>query len=271
MIYETVLVDRRDEIGIVTLNRPDKLNAISNRMAWEIDEAVAELDGDRSVGAIVLAGAGRAFCVGADFSRFEEAAEAKGWTRRTNDGRHPRDWIGQVRSSKPIVCAIHGYCLGAGMTRTLPCDARIAATNALFSMRFLRIGIVPEIASTQILAQLIGLTHATDLILSARDVPAAEALELGIVLKVVEPDVLLDEACAVARTYGSNPPDALVEAKKLLYANYVESDVALVARREVEALDRRFGTPENLEAIAAFREKRTPDFRSLDRRPKARS
>ncbi len=275
MTYGTVIVERRDDVGIVTLNRPDKLNAISNRMAWEIGAAVEELDDDPDVCAIVIAGAGRAFCAGADFTRFEAAAEAQGWTTqptgKASPQRRRRDWIEQVRSSKPIVCAIHGFCLGAGMTRTLPCDARIAATNALFSMRFLKIGIVPEIASTQILAQLVGLSKATDLILSARDVTAAEALVMGIVLKVVEPDVLLDEAIALARTYGCNPPDALVETKKLLYANYVEADIALVARREVEALDRRFGTPENLEAIAAFREKRRPDFRNVSRTPPASS
>lgn len=263
MAYETVLVERRDEIGIVTLNRPERLNAINNTMSVEIGEAVAELNDDRQVGAIVITGAGRAFCSGADFSRFEDAIRASEGQPVEQRPRVPGNWPAQVQGSKPIVCAINGAAIGAGLTRTLPCDVRIASTNATFSMRFVKVGIVPELGSTQLLPQIVGLQLAADLMLSGRTFGAEEALAMGLVLKVVEPAELMPEAIRLASTYAENGPATLLETKKLLYANCVEQDLALVTRREGEAIQRRSGSAEQREAVAAFREKRTPHFRAL--------
>lgn len=261
--YETLLVDRDGDVGVLTLNRPEKMNAIDNTMAVEWGDAVAELHEDPAVGAIVITGAGRAFCAGADFARFEAGIRAAEGGNREPMPRPLRNWIEQVRSSKPIVCAINGACIGAGLTRTLPCDVRIASTAATFSMRFVKIGIVPEIGSTQILPQIVGLQVAADLMLSGRTIGAEEALRLGLVLKVVEPDALMPEALGLARTYAENGPDCMVDIKKLLYANCTEQDMSLVTRREGEAINRRTGSPEQREAVAAFREKRQPDFRKL--------
>ena len=262
MGYETVLVERKGHVGVVTLNRPERLNAINNVMAVEIGEAVDELDRDAEVGAIVLTGAGRAFCSGADVARFEDAIRAADGAR-VERPRPRRSWIEQVRESKPIVCAINGHCIGAGLTRTLPCDVRLASTEATFSMRFVRVGIVPEIASTQILPQIVGLQVAADLMLSARTIGAAEALRIGLVLEVVEPPELLPRALELAAEYAAVGPKTLLATKRLLYANCVEQDIALVARRENEAIAERSGSPEQREAVAAFREKRKPDFRKL--------
>lgn len=262
MPYQTVLVEKRGDVGIVTLNRPERMNAIDNTMSVEIGDAVTELNGDPAVGAIVLTGAGRAFCSGADFSRFEDAirmSEGQAVSRP----RLPFNWVELVRNGKPIVCAINGACIGAGLTRTLPCDVRIASTNAKFSMRFVKVGIVEEIASSQILPQIVGLQVAADLIMSGRTFGATEALEMGIVMKVVEPESLMEEALALAATYAENGTATVVEAKKLLYVNYAECDIAVVQQREREALERCYGSPEQREAVAAFREKRPPDFRRL--------
>lgn len=261
MPYETVLVERRGDVGIITLNRPEKMNAINFTMSREIDEAVEELNSDRDVGAIVLTGAGRAFCSGADFSRFEDRIREADGLEPMERPQRPFTWIELARSSKPIVCAINGPTIGAGLTRTLPCDVRIASTRATFSMRFVKVGIVPEIASTQILPQIVGLQAAADLMLSGRTIDAHEALRLGLVLKVVEPDDLLPEALRLANDYAENGPAVVREIKALLYQNYVEQDIDLVRRREAEALQRRSGSPEQREAVAAFREKRAPDFR----------
>lgn len=263
MAYETVLVERRDDIGIVTLNRPERMNAINNTMSVEIGEAVAELNDDPGVAAIILTGAGRAFCSGADFSRFEDAIRASEGQPVEQRPRIPFNWIDLVRAAKPVICAINGACIGAGLTRTLPCDIRIASPNATFSMRFVKVGIVPEIASTQILPQIVGLQMAADLMLSGRTFGAEEALAMGLVLKVVEPEQLMPEAIRMAQSYADNGPGTLVETKKLLYANCVEQDITLVQRREGEALQRRYGSPEQREAVAAFREKRQPNFRAL--------
>lgn len=262
MAHQTVLTERRDDVGIVTLNRPERMNAIDYTMAYEMGEALAELNADPDIGALVLTGAGRAFCSGADVSRFEDSIrESEG--ERVERPRQPISWIAEVRAMKPVVCAINGACIGAGMTRTLPCDVRIASTNARFSMRFVKVGIVPEIASTQILGQIVGLPVAADLMLSGRTFDAAEALQMGLVLKVVEPEELVSAAIDLARSYTENGPATLVEIKRLLYANYMEPDITTVTRREGEALQRRYGSPEQREAVRAFREKRAPDFRAL--------
>lgn len=262
MDYQTVLVERRQDIGIVTLNRPERLNAIDNTMSVEIGEAVAELNDDRDVGAIILTGAGRAFCSGADFTRFEDAIRASEG-QQVEQPRRRFNWIEQVRASKPVVCAINGACIGAGLTRVLPCDVRIASERATFSMRFVKVGLVQEIGSSQILPQIVGLQHAADLILSGRTFPAGEALAMGLVLKVAPHEELMDQAVALASTYAENGKATVLDAKQLLYANYVEADMGLVQRREGEALQRRRGSPEQREAVAAFREKRQPNFRGL--------
>jgi 2-(1,2-epoxy-1,2-dihydrophenyl)acetyl-CoA isomerase len=263
MRYEFVLVDRQEDVGVITLNRPEKLNAINHQMSAEIGEALDELNQDPAIGAVILTGAGRAFCSGADVSRFEDAIRVADGLEPLDRPRRRFNWIEQVRASKPIVCAVNGACIGAGMTRTLPCDVRIASTNALFSMRFVRVGLIPEIASTQILPQIVGLQVAADLMFSARNIDGDEAHRIGLVLKVVEPDELLPTALSLAREYAENPPNAVLETKKALYANYVEQDITLVSRREGEGLGRQRGSAEQREAVAAFREKRRPDFRKL--------
>ena len=269
MTYETISIEKRDGVAVLTLNRPERKNAINDVMAYEWTEAVAALNEDPDVRSMVFTGAGDAFCAGADFARFEDAVAAKDAGVKSDGTGVPgaapqrRDWIGLVRSSKPIVCAVNGACIGAGLTRILPCDVRIASTAAKFSMRFVKIGIVPEIASTQILAQIVGLQHAADLMLSARTIDGHRAKEIGLVLDVVAPDDLLPTALALASEYADNGPEAMVETKKLLYANHVEQDIRKVVLAEGAALERRWGTPENREAIAAFREKRAPDFRSV--------
>jgi enoyl-CoA hydratase/carnithine racemase len=263
MEYETVLLDRQEDVGILTLNRPEKMNAVSNQMAYELCEAMEELNDDESVSTIVLTGAGRAFCSGADVSRFEDGVAAKDG-KAVGAPKGPRlNWIQQIRSGKPVVCAVNGASIGAGMTRILPCDVRIASETARFSMRFVRVGIVPEIASTQILPQLVGLQVAADLMLSGRTIDATEAERIGLVLKVLKPEELLPASIELAREYAEIGPTMLRETKGLLYQNCVEQDIALVTQREGAAIARRTGTPEQREAIAAFREKRTPDFRSL--------
>lgn len=262
MGYQTVIVERRGDTGIVTLNRPEKMNAIDNVMAVEIGESVEELNQDPEVGAIVLTGAGRAFCAGADFSRFEDAIRASEG-QRVEAPRPRRNWIEQVRDSKPVICAINGAAIGAGLTRTLPCDVRIASRNATFSMRFVRVGIVPEIASTQILPQIVGLQVAADLMLSGRTIDAEEAQRIGLVLEVVEPEELLPRATALANEYSEIGPGALRATKRLLYTNYVEQDIRVVAQREGEEIRARSGSAEQREAVAAFRQKRKPDFRAV--------
>lgn len=260
MAYELIELERDGDVGILRLNRPERLNAMTNQMSEEYNEAFAELNEDASVGAILIAANGRAFCAGVDISRFEDNI-------RERDGatiERPRfrfNWVEYVREAKPSVVAVNGACIGAGLTRILACDVRIASDRAVFSMRFVRVGIVPELASTHLLPQIVGLQAATDLSLSGRTIDAAEAQRIGLVLRTVQHDDLMPAALALAHDYAQIGPECLRETKALLHANAVEQDIKLVMERERQALARRRGSAEQREAVAAFRDKREPHFR----------
>jgi len=259
--YEYMLVDRDGDVGIVTLNRPERMNALNNQMSEEFNEAVAELNDDPSIGAIVITGNGRSFCAGADFTRFEDSVRAKQEGTTAAQPKWRFNWVEYLLQAKPTVAAINGPSIGAGLTRVLPCDVRIASERATFSMRFVRVGIVPELASTHLLSQIVGLQRSLDLCLSGRTIDAREAERIGLVLKTVAPDDLLPEAIALAREYAQIGPECLRETKQLIYQNTGEQDIVKVIEREREALARRRGSAEQAEAVAAFREKRQPKFR----------
>jgi 2-(1,2-epoxy-1,2-dihydrophenyl)acetyl-CoA isomerase len=172
----------------------------------------------------------------------------------------------QVRASKPCVAAINGAAIGVGLTQVLPFDALIAAEGAKLSVRFIKMGLVPELASSQFLLQRVGFGAASDLMLTGRTVLAEEAAELGLVDRVVAPEALMDTAKARARAMGENPQAALRMVKRLLTENANEPDLREVQRRELAALQDCYASGEHKEAIAAFLEKREPDFRTVRRR-----
>jgi enoyl-CoA hydratase/carnithine racemase len=185
--YQFILFEQRDRVGIITLNRPEKLNAWTYAMNDEILHAIENCNDDPGVGAIVITGAGRGFCAGADVSGFNRAIEeresaADGMTQ--DDRRREEHLAAFLRRSKPLIAAVNGPSIGVGMTMTLPMDIRFASDTAKFSMRFIRMGIVPEVASTTYLPQIVGLQNALDLILTARTIDAEEALRMGLVKAV---------------------------------------------------------------------------------------
>jgi enoyl-CoA hydratase/carnithine racemase len=199
-------LDRRGadhEVVLVTLNRPEKLNAWTPTMADEQAHAIEAANDDPTVGAIVMTGAGRGFCAGADMeATFKSRLDGVDPGRDTagGTGGMPRglDWVALLRESKPIVCAINGAAVGIGVTMCLPADQLVASTGAKFGMGFIKMGLVPELASTRLLAARVGLGRASDLMLSGRIVPAADAHRIGLVDDLVEPDELLDRAIATA-------------------------------------------------------------------------
>lgn len=273
MSYETILTDVDDGLLIVTLNRPEKLNAWTYRMGAELSAAVAAANDDPDIEAIVVTGAGRGFCAGADIGDVFDAqqdarqkeAPAGGDDSRETGTPQMRDWVMQVRESKPMVAAINGAAIGVGLTQVLPFDALIAAAGAKLSVRFIKMGLVPELASSQFLLQRVGFGAASDLMLTGRTVLAEEAAALGLVDRVVAPEALLDEAKASARAMGENPQAALRMVKRLLTENANEPDLRAVQRRELAALQECYASAEHKEAIAAFMGKRAPDFRSARR------
>ena len=257
--YEQILTETRGRVGVITLNRPAKLNAWTQQMGAEIADQITRWNDDPAIGAIVLAAAGRAFCAGADLGGFAqrivEQGDAPAPTRRS---RYPITTL--LRESKPIVVAIQGYAAGVGLTLALPCDVRIAADDARLSIRFVKMGLMPELGSTRLLAQIVGLGNATEMCLSGRFVEAAEALRMGLVTQVVPRDELQSAALAKADEIAHNPTTAVLMIKELLAKNPTEPDLDAVMEREQirDEIGRRL--PDHREAVTAFREKREARF-----------
>jgi 2-(1,2-epoxy-1,2-dihydrophenyl)acetyl-CoA isomerase len=256
--YTQIEASRRDEILLLTLHRPERLNAWTPRMAAELTFALEQAEADAALGAIVVTGAGRGFCAGADIAGFD--AQLAG-DKQAVVPQGQRDWVQLVRSTKPIVAAVQGVAIGVGLTMILPFDRIVASTEARFSLRFVKMGLVPELASSHFLPQRVGFGAAHDLMLSGRMVGAAEALALGLVDEVVDGAGLLDAAFARARSYAENPAPQLRWIKQLLSANASETDLTKVQERELALLVKAYASSEHQEAVAAFLEKRPPRFR----------
>ena len=263
MVFEQILVEDVESVRVIILNRPERLNAWTYRMGAELAAAVKAGNEDDDVEAFVVTGAGRGFCAGADIADvFDAQQQGDEGASSSRGSESPRDWVGLVRASKPMVAAINGAAIGVGLTQVLPFDALFAAEGAELSVRFIRMGLVPELASSQFLLQRVGFGAASDLMLTGRTVLADEAKALGLVDRVVPPEDLVDAAIAQARAMGSNPQQALRMVKELLTLNATEPDLAKVQQRELAALQVCYTSPEHKEAIAAFLEKRDPDFRA---------
>ncbi len=260
MSYETILTNVNDGILTITLNRPERLNAWTYQMGGEMASAIAQGNDSDDVIAIVVTGAGRGFCAGADIEAVFKAQSEKRDSSR--QGARTGDWVELVRSSKPIVAAINGAAIGVGLTQVLPMDQLIAARGAKLSVRFIKMGLVPELASSHYLALRVGFGAASELMLSGKTITADEAKEIGLIDKVVEPADLQKAAADLARSMGENPQAALRMVKQLLTQNAAEGDTRLVQQREIAALTQCYASPEHKEAIAAFLEKREPDFKA---------
>lgn len=266
MEYEQITYQVRDEVAIITLHRPEKLNAWTPRMAEEQVEAITRANDDGAVGAIVTTGAGRGFCAGADMEatfRTRIDGDDPGNDTAGGVGGMPKglDWVTFCRQSKPMVAAINGAAVGIGVTMCLPMDQIVAGPAAKLGMFFIKMGIVPELASTRLLADRVGFGHASDLCLSGRLVPAAEAAAIGLVDRLApSDDALVDTAVEVAATYAANPAPQLRMIKDLLTINATEGDLLAVQRAEHRYLAECWTSPQHAEAVQAFMEKRPPIF-----------
>ena len=260
MTYEQILTETRRRVGVIRLNRPAKLNAYTATMAGEIMDQMRAWNADPGIGAVLLAGEGRAFCAGADMGGFAERAQrnSAGEGERWSTGGYNLTHF--FRESKPVVAAVQGYAAGVGLTMILPCDVRIAAQDARLSIRFIKVGLIPELGSTRLLAQIVGLGNAAEMCLTGRFVEAAEALRMGLVTHVVPNENLFETALAKAEEIAANPTGAVMMVKELLLKNPLDPNLDAVMEREVfrDQIARR--TADHKEALAAFREKRQPQF-----------
>ncbi|MEY2570462.1 MAG: hypothetical protein QOE63_812 [Acidimicrobiaceae bacterium] len=265
MSYAQIRSERRDEVQLLTLDRPSRLNAWTTTMAEELVDAISAANADPAIGAIVLTGEGRGFCAGADmeatFSVRIDGGDPGNDTAGGQGGMPAGvDWVALCRESKPMVAAVNGACVGIGLTQILPFDVLLAGASAKFGMLFIKVGLVPELASTYWLVQRMGFGAASEMCLTGRLYPAAEALAIGLVQRVVPDDELLDTALSVAADLAANPAPQLQMIKQLLTANATEGDLHTVQKRESELLRICWETPEHAEAVAAFMAKRRPVF-----------
>jgi 2-(1,2-epoxy-1,2-dihydrophenyl)acetyl-CoA isomerase len=273
--YGQILFETRGRTGIITLNRPDKLNAWTYAMGGEMMDAIERCNGDAGIGAVVVTGAGRGFCAGADIGGFDRAIEqqdvsanqppaARAETRGEQADPAARTRRASLahflRASKPVIAAINGPSIGVGLTMTLPMDLRVASDQARFSMRFVRMGITPEVASTTYLPQIVGIANALELCLTGRIIDAPTALSMGLVSRVVSQEELLPVALELAEEIAFNPMESVRAAKDMLHRHMVEQDLDGVVKTEGEMIVGMYSTPGHKEAIKSFIEKRAPKF-----------
>lgn len=252
----TTAIDRG--VFVITLCRPEIMNAWNYQLHTELTRAIEAANGDGDVDAIVVTATGKGFCAGADMSAVFGLSEEQ--KRQARAEARVEDWVALLRRSKPVVAAVNGAAIGVGVSLILPADQIVAAPQAKFSLRFVKMGVVPEFAASHFIERRIGFGAASRLLLTGEDLSAQEAHELRLIDRVVPADQLVDEAKTLARRMGTNPHMALRTCKQLLTANVPEVDLALVQQRELEALSRCYSSAEHKEAVAAFLSKRAPDF-----------
>ncbi len=178
MAFEQITLTKEDDLGLIMLNRPEKLNAWTRQMMAELSEALTDCNEDRAIGAVVISGTGRAFCSGADISGFQQRLQAQraGETASGDNGVDLPAFIDLLRRGKPTIAAVNGAAVGVGVTHILPMDIRVCSTAAKFGFFFIRMGLVPEFTSSALLPQLVGMGRAREWCLTGRLVMPDEAL-----------------------------------------------------------------------------------------------
>ena len=247
---DVVLYEVSDGIAKITLNRPDQMNAWTGELSDELQARLGEADRDDEVVVVVITGAGKAFCAGADLGDGESGFLP---VSADDDGR-PRLWPYQVR--KPIIAAVNGHAVGVGITFSMLCDVRLVAEDAKIQYAMVRRGVVPELASHVILPRVIGFSKAAELMLTGRMLSGAEAAELGLASRAVPADQVLIEAMSLAADMVRNAsPVALAVSKQLLWQG-VTAGVDEMLSREGRVIGSIARMPDAVEGVTAFFERR---------------
>lgn len=254
MSYETILVDREDRVGIITLNRPQALNALNSQVMVEVTTAAAEFDADPGIGAIVVTGNAKAFAAGADIKEMASLSFSEVF-----DADFFAAWGKFAAVRTPTIAAVAGYALGGGCELAMMCDLIIAADTAKFGQPEIKLGVLPGMGGSQRLTRAIGKAKAMDLILTGRNIDAAEAERSGLVSRVVPADDLLTEAKAVATTISQMSRSAARMAKEAVNRAF-ESTLTEGLLYERRLFHSSFATEDQTEGMAAFTEKRPANF-----------
>jgi enoyl-CoA hydratase len=252
--FETILLERKGRVGLITLNRPKALNALNSQVLDEMIVALDELEADPGIGAIVITGSERAFAAGADIKEMQPKSYIDVFM---SDFFAQWDRLAAVR--KPTIAAVAGFALGGGCELAMLCDILIAADNAQFGQPEINLGVIPGIGGSQRLTRAVGKAKAMDLVLTGRKMGAEEAERAGLVSRIVPADQLLDEALKVAETIAAKSlPTAMIAKEAVNRA--LETTLAEGVRFERRVFHSLFALEDQKEGMAAFVEKREPNF-----------
>ncbi len=255
MAYENIIVETRGAVGLITLNRPNAMNALNSGLIRELGQALDAFEADDGVRCLVITGSEKAFAAGADIKEMQSKSFISAYRE---------DFIGSwdrvARCRKPVIAAVAGYALGGGCELAMMCDFIIAAETAKFGQPEIQLGIMPGAGGTQRLTRLIGKAKAMDMVLTGRQMDAAEAERAGLVSRVVPADDLLDEALKVAAKIAEFSAPIVAMAKDAVN-RALETTLAEGIRYERALFYAMFATEDQKEGMAAFVEKRTPQFK----------
>jgi enoyl-CoA hydratase/carnithine racemase len=264
MSYQDILFEKSGQIGIITLNRPERLNAFTWTMGNEMRDALVKVDEDPEMRVSIITGAGRGFCAGADMGGGERTFDPKERPREARpEGGRPESIVRFYWSlKKPVIVAYNGAAVGVGVTMTLPFDIRIAGESARLGIVFNRRGIIPEVACPWILPRIVGISRAAELMYTGRILNAQEALEFGLVSRVVPDDQLMPTALELANEIAVNcAPVSVALTKKMLFEFLQEPDVVAAEKVNHRYFGWIGGQPDAREGVMSFLEKRTPDWK----------
>jgi enoyl-CoA hydratase len=257
MSYEHIIVERRDAVGLITLNRPDALNALCTPLIKELGAALDDFESDDAIGAIVLTGSERAFAAGADIKEMQPKSYMDCYLNDfITDG-----WERVAQCRKPIIAAVAGFALGGGCEMAMMCDFIIAADTAKFGQPEINLGIIPGAGGTQRLTRFVGKSKAMEMCLTGRMMDAAEAERSGLASRVVPAAELLDDALKTAGKIAALSRPSVYVAKESVNRAY-ETTLAEGVRFERRLFHSLFATDDQTEGMAAFVEKRKPQFKN---------
>ena len=263
MAYEQIATDVADRILTITLNRPERLNAGTATMCRELMSAFDDADADDGIGAVIVTGAGRGFCAGADLAG---GGETFNWRERAQAGAPPRDNGGEFTlrvfaCTKPVIAAINGPAVGVGATMTLPMDIRLAAEDARMGFVFARRGIIPEACSSWFLPRVVGISRAMEWVATGRVFPAQEALEAGLVRSLHTSEELIGAARALATEIVENAAPVSVALARRLMWRMLGADHPMAAHRaDSRGMLARGQSADAVEGVTSFLEKRPARF-----------
>ena len=258
--YENIILSEREGIFTISLNRPEKLNAFIGHMRRDLAEALEHAGSDRTIRVVIITGMGRAFCAGGDINFMADLmkqGDSEEFARILGAGRRVITAIRQM--TKPVVAAVNGPASGAGCNLAFACDLRVASTTATFNQSFLKVGLHPDWGGTYFLPRLVTPAKACEMFFLGQTIDAEEALRLGIVNRVFEPEKLEEATLDLAESLRTAPPIALASAKQAVYMTE-RADLEEMLRYETEAQLRCFESEDGHEGVRAFLEKREPKF-----------